>query len=392
MNHKIFLIATLLSLNVSLSIYSSEQEPKWLTETKKGTPVQAERDLIIEAKKQSSTEMMQQGSTPQKIRYSINLMWINKKLDEDQYYIHPSKNESDLEKNFLSHIFKWAKANPDGRINVWFDSELTPLKAIKDTLRLIKKHEPSTITNIKFRDIRKIKKILDHPKIFSDKIPIYFRVDILRPIIALNSLTHEVDYCVFADLDMEPLSKEQLFDSETLRKLSQDGIVMAKSATSNGFENGFQIISNDQSCLLDAMEFALVDLNIQRAYNALKGNFKPLAMSSRQRPLTSIEAIEQAVFFSYVPMFQYFYHLAERTKLLIVGGSIMNPTEREYDQNKDGFTPFKLEEMTNPFELTSSIPIAIPTKEVKLPQSSFVDREIMWEKMYRKAYSSNNQQ
>ncbi|MFA6527366.1 MAG: F-box protein [Candidatus Babeliales bacterium] len=32
--------------------------------------------------------------------YSINLMWINRSLNEKQLYIHPSKDEASLEYNF----------------------------------------------------------------------------------------------------------------------------------------------------------------------------------------------------------------------------------------------------------------------------------------------------
>ena len=349
--------------------------------------------------------------TPKKLKYSINLMWINKSLNKDQLYIHPSKDEKELEKNFLSHIFKWAEANQDGVVNVWFDSAAIPAKAVDNTLILIKNYADKhpKMAPIGLRDVRKLSKVIENPKVFSgdevsiercfgegennycrkfkDRMPVYFRVDLLRPIIALHilSTTKEADYFVYADLDMEPLSQEQLFDDETMVNLGKYGIVMARGGWL-GFENGFQIISNDNKHLFEAIEWALIQLNIERAYNALKGTFYNV---SHTQPRGSMEPLQQVVYDSYLSMFKYFYYLEGYGKLTVPkhipvevklpDGSTrseIKTTYRDYDKDKDGLKPFGLEYLLSVMQFTSDNKqfeegsfgkLWIPTKKVNLP-------------------------
>ncbi|MBP7189849.1 MAG: hypothetical protein KA998_01185, partial [Rickettsiaceae bacterium] len=62
---------------------------------------------------------------PKEIKnYSVNLLWINKHKNLDQQYIHPAETEEDLVTKFLTPAVKWANANPEGKINIWYDSWL----------------------------------------------------------------------------------------------------------------------------------------------------------------------------------------------------------------------------------------------------------------------------
>jgi hypothetical protein len=93
------------------------------------------------------------------LNYSINLMWINKILDKEQKFIHPSNEE------FVSIICQWAVLNKNSEINVWYDSELSSAEAVKNTDEAIKREslKYSSIAKVLLKDIEtflKLKKIL----------------------------------------------------------------------------------------------------------------------------------------------------------------------------------------------------------------------------------------
>ncbi len=208
-------------------------------------------------------------------KYTINLMWINRARNEQQKYIYPAENKEELSKKFLTHLFNWAQANPEGIVNLWFDSFLTPTNAVKETKKLISQYlqQHPELSPIILRDVRTLSYVTENPKIFSEKMPIFFRVDLLRVIAQVHDISSGITpYFVYSDLDMKPVSKEELFDTETMQKLRMFGIVMAHHPTL-GFENGFSIVSNHNPHLLQAMQYTLIDLNIQRAYNALENKF-----------------------------------------------------------------------------------------------------------------------
>jgi hypothetical protein len=279
---------------------------------------------------------------PSPSEYSINLMWINRDLNEQQLFIHPSKDEASLNKNFLDPIFEWAFLHKDAVVNIWFDSTFISPQAIKNTETALEhrlvhlKEKP--IAPILLRDIRTLHKVAIYPNVFSNKIPVYFRVDLARMIIALELLSTSTKptYFVYADVDMKPLTPEEFFDAETIRKLKEYGFVMAKVplAEPGTFENGFQIMSNINLNLLEAISFVIVDLNIARAMNALAGQFFDL------KDHDPMKSLQEAVYASYGIMFKYFWSLDKKNtwKLQVMD----NGKFRDYDKKADGLKPFGL--------------------------------------------------
>lgn len=155
-------------------------------------------------------------------KYSINFMWINKSLKPEQEYIYP---KNDLSNPFLQPIYNWAAKNPKANINIWFDCELTTKNAINKTNDLI-----STTQKIRLRDVRTIPIVKENLEVFSEKTPVYFRVDLLRVIAMLQILTqtNECEYAVYADLDMKSITKKEIFTENTKGLLKYDGIVLAQ--------------------------------------------------------------------------------------------------------------------------------------------------------------------
>ncbi len=47
------------------------------------------------------------------------LMRLNKKLNPEQQYIHPSNTQEEFEKNLGNHLIEWAHANPRRSVQFW---------------------------------------------------------------------------------------------------------------------------------------------------------------------------------------------------------------------------------------------------------------------------------
>ncbi len=308
-------------------------------------------------------------------RVSINLMWVNRVSDMGQPHI--------LDPKFFPKIIKWAKCYPESCVNVWFDAKLVPPNASKATNEHINAiwtaSGPARAINIRLRDINEIPIVQANQDVFSQMVVVYFRVDLLRPIVALHMFqnTKEADYFVYADLDMEAPMPTVLFNPITIKTLIDHGILMAQhpreeeeealgDPTRLNYENSFQIISNHRPELLAAMQEALIDVNIARAKNALARNFSPT-------PSLPMKALTEAVYHSYQNMFKYLEFLKGTGKLYIIRkltklipeeiketpkGRIIIPerekTERvveEYNKSVHGLEPFDLHCTNNDIKL-----------------------------------------
>lgn len=202
--------------------------------------------------------------------YSINLMWINKnKMPGDQEFLFGNgstfeQREADFENRFVKPVSKWAQKNPGSFINIWVDSDMATSQAIeRSRIALQTALEGTAHGKIQFRDVRTIDTVQTNPDAFSDIMPIYFRVDLLRAIAADYILRKkENKFFVYGDIDMEPLSATELFDKRTVSFLTDYGFVLAKGGF-HGFENGFQILNGDNSQLMNSHRKVIIDLSIE---------------------------------------------------------------------------------------------------------------------------------
>lgn len=265
----------------------------------------------------------------------------NNNLNKQALDTYKDKLEkANLYRKFLRYVFGWAKINEGSKVNIWYDSEFTIKKAVENTQKLIRLYaeKNSKSASIMLRDVREIPLVNANPEIFNDKINVYFRVDILRPIIALHIIPKETDYFVYSDIDVDPLSKEDLFaDKETLMQLKNYGMLLGRT------ENGFQIIYNNKK-FLNALEYTVVELNIQRAYNALKGKLSGITGYASESPT---EALTEAVYNSYAGMAAYIDDLNKTEPLYVHSDykkNIYNYTGvndyNRYNKEKDGLGPF----------------------------------------------------
>ncbi len=272
---------------------------------------------------------------PEDRKYTVNLMWLNRKLERNQQFIHPAANEELLREKLLDPVIQWAINTQGGTVNLWFDSFLTPPEAVQRTRLIIDQliEQQAYSAPILLRDIRNLPEVQQNSEVFSAQTPVYFRVDLVRAIIEVNSIrTKETEAAVAADVDMQPLTCDQLFDSETIGNLEKNGIVMARNKRL-GFENGFQIVSQNNPNLIEAMQHALIDLNIERGKVGLAGQ---ILNGNGRIEYNTMRPLQQIVYESYPKMFQYFYHLEGRGEL-----TIEYPPDRRgrYDKNTAGLCP-----------------------------------------------------
>lgn len=301
--------------------------------------------------------------------YAVNILWINARFDSSQKFLYPAPDEATLRDRFLRHVFEWAdKTSHSGEVILWYDGVLTSGDALKNTMSIV---ESERLTHadwapVYFKDIRDLPEVAGAPDVFSEQIPIYFRVDLLRLVTALSVEKKDKGYSfVYADLDMVPLSHDELFDEETNDNLREFGIVMARGGSWT-FENGFQIISNYKMNLLKAIRLRGVEIGIRVGK----------IVSSEIEKLTGNESfdssrVQQKVYDLYPSIFKFFYELEDwcspgpAEKVIFLGGvlpfypRVQSVIWDRYVFDQDG--------RKYPLGVT----IRIPTKTVALPPSHF---------------------
>jgi len=297
--------------------------------------------------------------------YTINLMWINKESAHEFSFLNGKHKQE-----YVSNLLGWSMHHPKGTIHLWFDSATTSDRALSELQGLLKeqsKNYPNG-SSIVLRDIRQLTHVKEHSNIFSDKIPVYFRSDLLRVIAGLEALKQNArkTYFVYADFDVAPLSPSKLFDKETKENLKKYGIVMTAGGHL-GFENSFYILSADAPHMHTALERAIVELNTKRAYNALQGE---LYNVNRRRTRNALDNLPQIVYDSYPAMFKYFYHLQGLGTLKYFA------SDEPYDYHKHGLNQFGLKYVRWDQHLESndkklaSYEVPVPTKKIECPPPS----------------------
>lgn len=291
--------------------------------------------------------------------YTINLMWISKDLKQENPYVIQPKDKSVLEK-YISAPCIWAIKNPESTVQFWYDSELTSQDTIdrtKSAVAFRMRNCPKSAP-IVFRDIRELQHVKDHPEVFSSKTPVYFRADLARVIAGYEEVQKTKSNFVYADLDVKPMYKNDLFDDETKRHLAIYGMVMTKTSEDclQEYENSFYILSPHEEDMLKSLKLTIIDLNTQRASYALKSYYRYFITTPRP----------EAVYYSFRATYAYLYHMKK-------WGILKVDDKTPYDENLHGLSAFES-------DLQFEIPGAskdqrkgrpwIPTKKVDAPPVS----------------------
>ncbi len=177
------------------------------------------------------------------MKYSINLLWINKKID-DHSFIYPGVTQEDVRDTYLKTAFEWTKNNPDAIVNIWYDSLLYQNieRTLENTVSLI-----SETPNIKLRDIREIDIVNCNKDIFEEKMPFYLRIDLLKIVIMHHVFVHDaIDSTIYSDLGITNLYEKDLFSVKLLETMKSIGV----QTNSNGLENQFIQACNSDEIVL----------------------------------------------------------------------------------------------------------------------------------------------
>jgi hypothetical protein len=281
-------------------------------------------------------------------------------MPADQEFLIGS-NAEELHQRFIVPVSKWAKTNPRSPLNIWIDGALASQKAIETARQALQKALADTHhAKINFRDVRSLDVVRSNPRAFNEDIPVYFRVDLLRAVAADHTLrTKETRYFVYGDLDMEPLTSDELFDKQTVGLLDEYGFVMAKGGHL-GFENGFQILSGEHLQFMDSHRKVIVDLSIDMAQEY------PKAIR------------EQQIYDTYPAMITHYWDAIGRYGKLVWEEEYDNGIKREIQTT--GLKRFRFDKFkhrahgvlplgTNKISLKSHG--IVPSKPVRLPPSHF---------------------
>jgi hypothetical protein len=205
-------------------------------------------------------------------QYSLNFLWVNKnRMSVDQEFLFgagdtPEKRLADFQEKFVKPVSNWVKANPGSAVNIWYDGEFATSEAVSRSQKLLLSQlEEVFHSKINFRNVRTLEVVKANPDIFTESMPVYFRVDLLKAVTADETLRKkEGKYFVFCDLDVQAQLSNQLFDQRTMEFLADYGFVMAKGGHL-GFENSFQIFNGENKQLMESHRKVIIDLTLEMA-------------------------------------------------------------------------------------------------------------------------------
>jgi hypothetical protein len=235
---------------------------------------------------------------------TLNFLWIN--LKKTKYFAEYRGQEHT--KGCIESICHWLNQKQI-KLNFWYDPEMIENhkqvceEFFDAIIQCIGKEKVQNLTLCSIRDLPLVQGNVD---VFSDKIPCYFRVDLLKLIIAFEELMSNKTMCfILGDIDIKHFDLQSVINNDdVLYFLNYYGIVMGRKS-GLGFENGFQIIIKDSDCL-QAIKEMLIDKAIQKAR-------QHLGQANNQNYKEKLEP--DYVFLIFKNMFKYLYVLKQIVQL-----------------------------------------------------------------------------
>ena len=378
------------------------------------------------------------------INYCINLMWVSADpLFSNNFLIHPK---------YFNKIEMWINNNPNAKIIFWYDGDtkFTTFFSIINT-RLFFDHLNSKNTGkIYLRDlsinplvmkINELAPFLFGPvRLFTiddNRLPLYYRVDLYRIIIAIYLLKYEdFSFFVYSDMDIEPycnnsgnkirctellsdkieLNKEYIFNKEVMSYLDEDSLVMQSMGKIHSklpsYENGFQIIGNKDPnkkslivaafqiyILYDQMERNIFGNKLQWNWNfrdITLDNLKHQKDSTTQTLRRNFLSNVQDVYGNYNGALILYKNLLGKYKLTNRQGVDLIPSIKEHI--KKDFYSVTIEETNKVYEDIHIFLVPILTEKIKIynfayfTPSNFINihSESFNDAIYKKKYNVDN--
>lgn len=175
-------------------------------------------------------------------QYSINLLWIHKDSLNTPGHLMGS-NDPLFTRHVINPLKDWQSKQPDANLNFWYDGNAVKATNIAETEKLLKS-SGLDLKTIRLKDIRTIPYVAVNPDLFDRKLPVYFRVDLAKAVIADYVLREQgLPFVVNADSDIAAVVRSQLFDDPTLVALKSIGYSFGTARMAEE-ENSFIILHN----------------------------------------------------------------------------------------------------------------------------------------------------
>jgi len=284
--------------------------------------------------------------------YAMNFLRVNSAQMKNSDYFCANQDEESYKKDCLQPILDWIeKSKSDAEIIISYDSFFSNEKAlerIKSDI-LLKMECMTEKPALSFLDIRDLELIKKNAVVFSDALPIYFRVDLLRVIVAYYlALLNPKRLIGYTDFNVPAHSKEELLDQSTLDKLKLYGLVLAQNKAgdfNNPYENGFFIMDPENKEMMQAIKFGLIDINIARGYEFLDRGFTTKEHKSLGSALCKSK-FPEILWISYRSTFSYYLYLNMAAEIVPL------------DQTLDSISNTKL--LYNNIDLINPTPVLLP--------------------------------
>ncbi len=209
------------------------------------------------------------SSNPNK--FAINMIWLNRTLAPEQKLIFKENwSEGDVSNGssrenygeLLNTALAWCETTPNAMMTIWYDSQVTTKAQVENTQQKIAEFPKSEGAEPKLKDIRQIAIVSQNPDIFSDKMGLYFRIDLLKLIITHHLLTaNHYNASIVTDIGIDPINEEQLFNQEYTSALNSKGVLVMNS------ENGFIQAINSHAAIKSLA--LIINANLQRCWQGL---------------------------------------------------------------------------------------------------------------------------
>lgn len=181
--------------------------------------------------------------------YSLNFLWIHKdKMTESGHLM--GSNDKSFIINVLNPVKDWQAQQPEARINFWIDSAMIDnLDAVIQRSKEILAKNDTDLTYFRFRDIRDIGIVKEYENLFLSSIPVYFRVDLAKAIIADYVIKNDgINYAINIDNDITAITRNHLFDQKTLNELHNIGYAFGTASAAEE-ENSFIMLYNNPNTI-----------------------------------------------------------------------------------------------------------------------------------------------
>jgi len=180
--------------------------------------------------------------------YTINLLWVNQVKSTTTVF--PLTRDVFIRRELITHnhlqnLVNWATLHPKSDIFVWYDNATE--QAVQETESLLTENK---LNNVTLKNIETLTALAPSYAFLSDpKVPVYYKVDLYKLMLTTEMLNNDVNKTlVFSDFDLPALNKENLFDADTISKLTSFNLVFTQDGHL-GFENSFHIMRHDRDLI-----------------------------------------------------------------------------------------------------------------------------------------------